>query len=125
MKEMEEKTVEKENRISITFTALVWVGILLCISGAVVAVLGFGSSTVFEVHIGSVEVKTTQVGLAILVVGALLSFFTAQKLPTGVMILADKPTFMEKLLRRVPIMSVMIRDSRYFGPPLRSKSATG
>src|SRR5207244_1101798 len=89
-----------------TFTALIWTGILLCIFGAIVAVLGLSGSTTFEVHISSVEVKTTQTGLAILVAGALLSFFTAQKLPAGVMVLADEPTFMEKLVRQVPVIAL-------------------
>ncbi len=105
---MDEKQVTKEKRISITFTALIWVGILLCIFGAVVAVLGLSGSIAFEAHIGSVEVKTTQTGLAILVVGALLSFFTAQRLPHDVIVLGDEPTLMEKLVRQVPMVSILM-----------------
>ena len=101
------KDGEPRNRISITFTALIWTGILLCIFGSIVAVLGLNGSTTFEIHIKSAEVKTTQVGLVILIAGVILSFFTAQRLPPGVIVLGDEPTFTEKLVRQIPIMSVV------------------
>jgi hypothetical protein len=95
-----------KNKVSITFTALIWTGILLSLCGAIVAVLGFGGSTFVEASIGSIKLKMTQTGLIILIVGALLSYFTAINLPKGVTVLADEPTFAEKIVREIPIISL-------------------
>jgi len=99
-----------ENRVSITYTALIWTGIILSILGAIVAVLGFGGSTVFEGSLGDIKVKTTQTGLAVLVVGAALAGTIALKLPKGVVVLeeGEKYSFTEKLARRIPVLSLVI-----------------
>ncbi len=41
-----------------------------------------------------------------MVIGAAFAFFTAQKMPKGVMALADRPTAKEKFLRLVPLLSL-------------------
>ncbi len=94
--------------MSITFTALIWTGILLSIFGAIVTVLGLGGSTLFEVSIGSVTVKMKATGLIIIVIGAALSFFTAQNLPPDVIVLGDEPTLMEKNVRNIPAISLLV-----------------
>lgn len=93
-------------RVSVTWTAMIWVGLGLCIFGAIVAALGMGGSSSFEASIGSLKVKTSQVGLAIMVVGAAFAFFTAQKPPKGVMALSGQPTMKGKFLRFVPLLSL-------------------
>jgi hypothetical protein len=97
-----------KGRISVTFTVLIWVGILLCIFGAIVAVLGLGGSSAFEATIGTFAVKTEQTGLAIMVVGAALSFFTAQKLPPGVIVAGNEPSTGEKIARQLPLIALAI-----------------
>jgi hypothetical protein len=91
-------------RISVTFTALIWLGIVLAMLGAVVAVLGLGGSTVFEVTVHGITVKTSQTGLAILAIGALLSGLIAVKIPKGVRVMAkeEKHGLTEKLLGALP-----------------------
>jgi len=100
-----------KERISITYTALIWTGIILCLFGAIVTVLGFGGSTTFEGSLYGIKVKTTQTGLVILVIGAVLSGVVAVKLPKGVRVLElgeKKYSFTEKLLGGIPILSLVI-----------------
>lgn len=80
----------------------------MSLCGAIVAVLGFIGSTSVEASVGSIKLKMTQTGLLILIVGALLSYFTAINLPKGVTVLADEPTFTEKIAREMPIISLSI-----------------
>jgi len=56
-------------RVSITYTALIWTGIVLALFGAVVAVVGLAGSTTFEFGMDKLKVKTTSTGLAILAAG--------------------------------------------------------
>jgi len=97
-------------RVSITYTALIWTGIILALFGAITAVLGLGGATVFEGSLGSIKVKTTQTGLAILVVGAALAGTIALKLPKGIVVLeeGEKYSLTEKLARRIPVLSLVI-----------------
>jgi len=99
-----------KERISITYTALIWTGIILVLFGAISAVLGLGGATFFEASFGEIKIKTTQTGLAILFVGALLSGFIAIKLPKGVVVLdkEEKYTFTERLARKIPILALII-----------------
>lgn len=99
-----------KNKVSITYTALIWAGILLALFGAIVTVMGLGGSIVFEGSVGDIKVKTTQTGLAILVVGAVLSGAIALKLPKGIVVLekGEKYSFTEKLARRIPILSIVM-----------------
>jgi len=53
---------------SITFTALIWLGILLAIAGALIAVLGVGGAVTFDIKYNDMEFHSTNLGLAILVV---------------------------------------------------------
>lgn len=97
-------------RVSFTHTALIWTGIILCLIGAGVAILGLGGLTALEVSYNSATVKTTSIGLAILVIGALLSGIVALRLPPDVIVLAEenKYTLTEKLARKIPFLSLMI-----------------
>ncbi|GAC1447669.1 MAG: hypothetical protein PVS3B1_32810 [Ktedonobacteraceae bacterium] len=91
----------KQKKTPITFTALIWSGILIAAFGAIVAVFGVTGATVFEGKIGDIEVKTQSVGLAILVIGAVLAGFIATHLPGDVRILARKPrSLTEKIASR-------------------------
>jgi hypothetical protein len=75
---------------SITFTALIWFGMLLGAVGAVVAILGVGGAVSFSIKIGSVDANTTSVGLAICVIGCLLAGGVATRLPKGVSVLGRR-----------------------------------
>lgn len=97
----EQTSSEQKKKLSITFTALIWTGILLALFGAVVAVLGLGGTTAFEGKIGDVEIKTASVGLAIFAVGAVLAGIIALRLPKEVGVLARKPrSLIEKIANR-------------------------
>jgi hypothetical protein len=81
---------------SITFTALIWFGMLLAAAGAAVAILGIGGAVEFSAKVGSTELKTTSVGLAICAIGCLLAGGVATRLPKDVAVLATrKPTFID------------------------------
>lgn len=97
-------------RISITHTALIWVGIGLCIFGAIVAVIGLGGTTTFKVELWKIKAETSQTGLAISIIGALLAGIVAIKLPRHVQTLAKKSkySFSEKIMKRIPLMSLII-----------------
>lgn len=99
-----------EQRGSITFTALIWLGIILTILGAIAAIFGIGSPTTFEFSFGDLSVKTSQVGLAIMAVGSVLALFTIKIVPEGSIILGDEETytFTEKLAKRIPLLLIVI-----------------
>ncbi len=93
------------SRTSVTYTALIFAGIALAIAGAVVAILGLGGVTVFEGKAGGAEVKTQSVGLAIMVVGAVLAGTVALKLPKGVTVLSpSEASVTERVAERAPIL---------------------
>jgi hypothetical protein len=60
------------------------VGIVLAIGGAVIAVLGLGNPTSVSVEAQGLTVKTTSVGLAIMLVGVLLTAVLLVRKPEGV-----------------------------------------
>jgi len=86
---------------SVTFTALIWFGMVLAAVGVVVALLGVGDAVDFNVKLGDAEVTTSSLGLAILAVGALLAGFVATRLPKNVAVFAiTQPTFLERVAQR-------------------------
>lgn len=91
--------------LSVTFTVLIWAGIALAIFGAIVAILGVGGAAAFDGKIGSIEVKTGSVGLAILVVGLIFAGTIALRLPRNVRVLARarKRSLTERIARRAPL----------------------
>ena len=108
---MKEVNRMAKDKLSITYTALIWTGIVLMLFGAITAILGFGGSTFFEASFGDLKVKTNQIGLAILIIGAVFTATIARKLPKGVKILGEgveKYSFTEKLARKIPIFSLAI-----------------
>ncbi len=84
----------RTTRPSVTFTALIWLGMLLTLGGAIVALLGIGTAVEFKAKIGDGEVTTTNLGLAIMAIGAILAALVATKLPKGITVFAvSKPTW--------------------------------
>lgn len=75
----------KPNKPNVTFTALIWLGMFLALAGAAVAIFGIGAPTNFDAKLGGGEVSTTNLGLAILAIGAAMAAFVATRLPKGVM----------------------------------------
>jgi hypothetical protein len=91
------KQKNKEGKTSITFTAIIWVGLLLTIFGAVVATLGLGGVTTFTFKWKDVvELNSTSVGLIVMAAGILLTLYQANNLPNGIHVLTKtlmgKPT---------------------------------
>jgi len=82
------KQKKKGNKISITFTAIIWVGLLLAVFGALVAALGLGGVTTFTFKWKDVvELNSTSIGLIIMVAGILLALYQANHLPGGTRVL--------------------------------------
>jgi hypothetical protein len=71
-------------RPSVTLTALIWLGMLLTLAGAIFALLGVGAAVDFKAKIGESEVTTTNLGLAVMATGAILAAAVATNLPKGV-----------------------------------------
>ncbi len=81
-----------------TFTALIWLGMLLTLGGAVCALLGVGTAVDFKAKIAGNEVTTTNLGLAVMAVGAILTATIATRLPKGVTVFAvQQPTWRDRL----------------------------
>ncbi|WP_327046845.1 hypothetical protein OG320_02770 [Microbispora sp. NBC_01189] len=85
------RTGKKTNRtrISVTYTVLIITGLLLAMAGAVVAILGLGGVVEFKGEVAGAKAETTSVGLAVMVVGALLAGIVAVKMPAQVTVLGD------------------------------------
>jgi uncharacterized membrane protein YidH (DUF202 family) len=84
-------TAGRPLRRSVVYTGLILFGILLAVAGAVIAVLGIGKPSATEVSGGGVDVKTSSVGLVILVVGAGLAGILALKKPGDIELFTDRP----------------------------------
>ena len=88
----------RANQPSVTFTALIWLGMLLMLAGAAVAVLGVGAAVEFKAKIGGNEITTTSLGLAIMATGAVVAAYVATKLPKGVTVFAvHEPTWQDRV----------------------------
>jgi hypothetical protein len=64
---------------------------LMAIAGLVIAVLGVGKPSATEISGSGVDVKTSSVGLVILVVGAGLAGILAVKKPSDIELFTDRP----------------------------------
>jgi hypothetical protein len=97
-------------RVSITYTALIWLGMALCVIGVSIVILGLGESSTFELTFGGATLKSTQSGLMILIVGAILSGIVASRLPEGVIVLDKNSQYSEteKFFRELPKISLAI-----------------
>ncbi len=88
-------------RPNVTFTALIWLGMLLVLAGAVFALLGLGAAVDFKAKIAGGEVTTTSAGLAVMAVGAIMAATVATKLPKGVVVFAvQRRTWQDRLSDR-------------------------
>lgn len=71
---------------SMTFTALVVLGMVIALAGVVMLLLGLGGSSSFDLKLGDWSVSTTSTGLAIVAIGAALAAGVALNLPDGVQV---------------------------------------
>jgi uncharacterized membrane protein len=71
-------------RPSVVYSAIVVVGLVLTVLGAIVAVVGVSNSDLFTASLGDARVKTSSVGLAIMVVGAAITVVAAISKPRDV-----------------------------------------
>jgi hypothetical protein len=76
---------------SIIYSSLILAGILMAIAGLVIAVLGVGKPSATEISGSGVDVKTSSVGLVILVVGAGLAGILAVKKPSDIELFTNRP----------------------------------
>jgi uncharacterized membrane protein YidH (DUF202 family) len=76
-------------RPSIVYSAIVVVGLAMTVLGAVVAIIGVSSDGLFNASIGDAHVKTSSVGLAIMVVGALVTVVTAIRKPRDIQLFSE------------------------------------
>lgn len=84
-------TADRPQRRSVVYTGLILFGILLAVSGVIIALLGIGKPSATEVSGGGVDVKSSSVGLIILVVGAGLAGILALKKPSDIELFTDRP----------------------------------
>jgi hypothetical protein len=83
---------------SVTFTALLWLGMLIALSGLLVTLLGTGHAVEFSAKIGDIEIGTTSAGLALLALGLFVDGFVATRLPASVSVFeVRKPTILESI----------------------------
>ncbi|WP_156912248.1 hypothetical protein [Citrifermentans bremense] len=64
---------------SVTISSVIVVGLLLTITGAIIAVLGFGGVVAYDYSLAKNTIKTDSIGLAIMSVGALLVIVAISK----------------------------------------------
>jgi hypothetical protein len=76
---------------SVTFTALVFFGMLIAVVGLIILLLGLGGATTFSIEVGDSKLSTTSTGLAVLGIGAGLSALVALNLPEGVRVFGPTP----------------------------------
>lgn len=79
-------------RRSVLYSAGVVVGLVLCVGGAVMAVLDVGPKSSSEVAGGGVTVKTTAPGLAVAAIGLLLAGGLLLRKPAGVELYGGEPS---------------------------------
>lgn len=98
-----------EKNASITFTGMIWIGMILVLFGAVIAALGLGGTKSFEGSFGTLKITTTQTGLVIAILGAVLSGYMALHLPKGVSVLAyKKASLAERITKKIPLIAAII-----------------
>ncbi len=74
---------------SIVYSAIVVVSLAMTVLGGIVAVIGVSSGGLFNASIGDAHVKTTSVGLSIMVVGALVTVVTAIRKPRDIQLFSE------------------------------------
>jgi hypothetical protein len=88
-----------DKRRSVTFTALIFFGMVIALVGLILAALGLGGVSTFEFAVGDFTLKTTSVGLAVLAVGVGLSAGVALNLPENVELFGPTERTMTERLR--------------------------
>jgi hypothetical protein len=92
------QSMPKPPRSNVTFTALIWLGMILTVVGVVVALLGIGGTINLSAKIGDYELQTTSLGVAIMALGAIMAAFVAVKLPKGVVPFAvERRTLLDRI----------------------------
>jgi uncharacterized membrane protein YidH (DUF202 family) len=74
---------------SIVYSAIVVVSLAMTVLGAVVAIIEVPSGGLFSASIGDAHVKTTSVGLTIMVVGALVTVVAAIRKPRDIQLFSE------------------------------------
>lgn len=90
-----------ESRPSVTFTILIFVGMVIALVGLVILLMGLGGATTLEFSVAGAEVKTTSAGLGVLAAGCALSAVVALNLPANVQVFGPTPATPTERLRRL------------------------
>ena len=77
-------------RPSVTYTALIGVGLVLVLLGAVLVALGLGGAAQFSAEAAGAKLSTTNSGLALAGIGAALAGIVAVKMPRHVRVFSDR-----------------------------------
>ncbi|WP_456430779.1 hypothetical protein [Thermosulfuriphilus sp.] len=95
-------------RVSITYTVLIWVGIIFMIIGLGVSLSFPGKEILFEFKLKDFILKTNQIGPLIMISGAFLAGGVAIKLPKDVTVLSEDQGYSlaEKLARKLPLLAL-------------------
>ncbi|MEU9983750.1 hypothetical protein [Streptomyces sp. NPDC050856] len=96
----QQRTPGKAERRSIVLSSVIIVGLIIALAGVVFAALGIGHVGVIDGEAEGVKLKTTSLGVFMILTGALLAGFVATNLPEGYVIHGDTPeTKAQKVLR--------------------------
>lgn len=102
------RPVAETNRPSVTYTVLIWFGMLLALIGVAIAVLGLGDVVEFSAKVGNAQLKSTSLGLIVVAIGIFLAGFIATRMPKGVTVFATTaPTWNERIAARAGLLFLL------------------
>jgi hypothetical protein len=108
-KKPQQSLIPLQKTKSITFTVLIWAGIVLALLGAITAIIGISDARALEIGLGIFTLKITNVGLVILVVGSFLASFVALHLPDNVSVYGGDESLESNYLKKyVPLPFMVI-----------------
>jgi hypothetical protein len=97
-----------ETKPSITFTALIWFGMLMVAAGAIVGVLGLGGVVTFSAKYKDAEFSTTSLGCAMMMIGMVMALLVALKLPKGITVFAvQRQTWQDRVAANTGWLAVL------------------
>ncbi|MDM8551504.1 hypothetical protein QUF72_15565 [Desulfobacterales bacterium HSG2] len=103
------KNSRRRRRISITFTVLIWLGIIMTATGVIVSILDINGVTTFEFTWNNITFKAIDTGLIIMITGALLAGVIAVRLPKDVEVFsARKLDITEKISEMLGLPLILL-----------------
>lgn len=87
--------------MSVTLTAMLWLGMGLMVVGAITAIFGLAAATSFSGKWNGIDLNATNTGLAVFVVAALFSAYLATRLPRRAQIFSADITALDFIRARL------------------------